>query len=119
MSQLKIILWQMTQLIEKDNNINDPIIPPANKINVVEHNCNDLGNIETGPMRPILTVSEWTTRAYYELFLKYLSIDLLEYAKYLKLPYIKQYTITLVYFYLTHFFFSITCLDKLVIYCVW
>lgn len=46
------------QFIDEDNNIDDPIIPPTNKINVVEHNCNDLGNIETGPMRPILTVSE-------------------------------------------------------------
>jgi len=46
------------QLIQEDNI--DPIIPSINKINVVEHNCNDLGNIETGPMRPILTVSGLT-----------------------------------------------------------
>lgn len=40
------------ELLEED--IDDPI-PSANKINV--DNCNDLGNIESGPMRPILTVS--------------------------------------------------------------
>jgi len=33
------------QLIQEDNI--DPIIPSINKINVVEHNCNDLGNILT------------------------------------------------------------------------
>lgn len=46
--------------LQEEINIDDPIIPSAittNKINVVKHNCNDLGNIETGPMRPILTVS--------------------------------------------------------------
>lgn len=37
-----------------EEEIDDPI-PSANKINV--RNCNDLGNMESGPMRPILTVS--------------------------------------------------------------
>jgi len=64
------------QPLEEDNN-DDPIIPSINKINVVEHNCNDLGNIEIGPMRPILTLSGLTICAYYDLFLKYLRIDLL------------------------------------------
>jgi len=64
------------QLLEEDN-IDDPINTSINKIDVVEHNCNDLGNIETGPIRPILTVSGFTICAYYDLFLKYLSIDLL------------------------------------------
>jgi len=64
------------QLLEEDN-IDDPIILSNNKIDVVEHNCNDLGNIETGPMIPILTVSGLTICAYYDLFLKYLSIELL------------------------------------------
>jgi len=47
--------------LQEEDNINDPIIQSSiksNKTNIVEHNCNDLGNIETGPIRPILTVSE-------------------------------------------------------------
>lgn len=41
--------------LDLEEEIDDPI-PSANKINV--RNCNDLGNMESGPMRPILTVSE-------------------------------------------------------------
>lgn len=46
--------------LQEEDNIDDPIILSnikTNKTKVVEHNCNDLGNIETGPMRPVLTVS--------------------------------------------------------------
>lgn len=47
--------------LQEEDNINDPIIQSSiksNKMNKIEHNCNDLGNIEAGPIRPILTVSE-------------------------------------------------------------